>query len=200
VGGFAFIGHQADGVTPVTWSPCRPIHWVVRPDHQPVGGQKLLTDAFATVSELTGLRFVYDGETDETPDLDRAPYLPDRYGDRWAPVIVAWAPASEVPDFGGDIIGEASPFAVQTPSGDVAIVSGTVWLDSDQINDVIAERHTDVVHSVILHELGHLVGLEHVMDTKQLMYPQARVTLTEVGPGDVRGFAYAGEGACQPDA
>ena len=82
--------------------------------------------AIAAVSAATGLQFVRDANTDEAPDRDRDAYQPDRYGDRWAPVLVAWAPVDEVPDFGVDVAGEAMTQRVTTPSGDEAFVTGAV--------------------------------------------------------------------------
>jgi hypothetical protein len=32
------------------------------------------------------------------------------------------------------------------------------------------------------------------------MFPRAQLTLTELGRGDIQGLAFAGQGACQPDA
>jgi predicted Zn-dependent protease len=74
-----------------------------------------------------------------------------------------------------------------------------VRLDSVKLNEAIVHKRVDLVHSVLLHELGHLVGLDHVSDTKQLMYPEAQLTLTELGRGDIAGLGFAGQGACQPD-
>ena len=63
---------RADG-SPVTFDPCRPVHVVVRPDHEPPGGRALLLEALADLSAATGLQFVDDGTTDEAPTEDRAP-------------------------------------------------------------------------------------------------------------------------------
>lgn len=197
--GYAFLLLQDDEVTPVTWSPCRPIHWVVRPDHMPVGGQTLMTEAVDEVSRLTGITFVYDGVTDEAPSSERTAYQPDRYPDRWAPLLIAWLTEDEVTDFGDDILGRGGSTAFRTPSGDRAYVSGEVRLDATKMNEAIVNRRIDLVHAVLLHELGHVMGLDHVTDTQQLMFPKAQLTLTELGRGDIRGFAYAGQGACQPD-
>ena len=53
------------------------------------------------------------------------------------------------------------------------------------------------VQAVVMHELGHGLGLDHVDDRKQLMY-QDNVGLTELGPGDRRGLALLGQGKCAP--
>ena len=41
-------------------------------------------------AETTGLEYVYDGTTTEIPSPGRSSYQPDRYGQRWAPIVVGW--------------------------------------------------------------------------------------------------------------
>lgn len=199
--GFRFSSTQEDKVQPVTWSPCRPIHYVVRTAHQPPGGLDSLARSFAAVSAATGLVFVDDGPTAERPSAQRSPYQPDLYGDRWAPVLVAWATPDEVPDFGIDVAGEAGPVTVRTPSGDSTFVSGIVYLDPAKLTEIAARSGQAVADSVILHEFGHLVGLAHVNDPNQLMWPRGNALgLVTYQPGDLAGLNQLGQGPCQPDA
>lgn len=100
---------QADGSTPVAWDPCRPIHYVTRPDAAPAGAQELLTQAIARVSAATGLCFIDDGITTEGPSDQREAFQPERYGDRWAPVLVTYVSAAEVPDIAATVIAQAEP-------------------------------------------------------------------------------------------
>ena len=55
----------------------------------------------------------------------------------------------------------------------------------------------DDVPSILLHELAHLVGLGHVEDPNQLMFPDAG-NAVELGPGDLGGLAELGRGRCFP--
>ncbi len=196
---FRFLFHQDDGTTPVTWSPCRPIHYVVRTANAPSNGAQLIDDAFAHLATVTGLRFENDGSTDEAPSTDRRSYQKSRYGDRWAPVLVTWATPEEVPDFGVDIVGEAGPLGVRTPSGELALVSGTVALDAEAMGAMLRDRRERQVRLVILHELGHLVGLAHINDPSQVMAPRTRLDASTYQPGDLAGLARLGSGPCQPD-
>ena len=90
----------------------------------------MIAQAVAAVSAATGLRFVLDGPTTEAPSNDREPYQRARYGDRWAPVLIAWATADEVPDFGVDIAGEAGPHGVRRRNGQRTYLTGAVYLDA----------------------------------------------------------------------
>ncbi len=52
------------------------------------------------------------------------------------------------------------------------------------------------VTAIIEHELGHLVGLDHVSAPDELMF-RNNVGLTSYGPGDLRGLALLGQGPCE---
>lgn len=197
--GFRFARHENDTQQAVTWSPCRPVHYVTRPDNAPFGGSAMIADAVGRVSAASSLTFIDDGPTTEGPAEDRSFYQPNRYGDRWAPVLVAWATRSEVPDFGVDIAGEAGAAAVTTPSGDMTYVSGVVYLDPIKINEIRLRAGEAAARTVILHEFGHLVGLAHVDDGRQVMFPRGSGTVTDFQQGDRAGLAALGRGPCQPD-
>jgi Matrixin len=197
-GEYRFSFRQSDG-SPVTFSPCRPIHYVVRPDHAPANGDRMIAAAVAEVSRATGLRFVADGRTDEPIVQDRRPYQPDRYGKRWAPVLIAWVTEEEDPDFGVDIAGNAGAQRVSRPGGQFTYVTGAVHLDPGVLTDLTRTRGEAVARSVLLHELGHLVGLAHVKDATQIMFPRAQPGVVSFGAGDLKGLAALGSGSCVPD-
>ena len=199
-GPFGYIAFQADGVTPVGYDPCRPVHYVLRPDNAPEGGEEAVHAAFARLSEVAGLQFVHDGASDEPTTLDRPVFQPDRYGDRWAPVLVAWETEEQNPALAGDTVGQAGSVAVSLGEGTRVFVSGTVSLDAGRMPEILSFRDgAETARAIILHELGHLVGLGHVDDPAQLMYPEARREVPDFGPGDLTGLAALGSGPCVPE-
>lgn len=199
-GTHAFVAVQSDGSGPVAFDPCRPIHYVVRPDNAPVGGDVLLHEAFARVTEVTGLQFVYDGGTDEPPTEKRAPYQPDRYGERWAPVLVSWQTGEENPEFLGDVAGEAGSHWRSLGSGPQVYVTGGVALDSAFFAELMASPDgLPIARAIVLHEIGHLVGLDHVDDPGQLMFPTASGGILDYAEGDLTGLSALGAGACVPE-
>lgn len=196
---FAYLALQDDGTTPITWSPCRPVHYVVRADGEPRGGLAMIRSAVAEVSRFTGLTFVYDGRTTETPVDERALYQPDRYGERWAPVLVAWTEHGTDSGLVGDTIGWASPYSVYADDGREVIVSGEMHLDRDWLGQELTRGETAAARATVLHELGHLVGLDHVSNSSLLMDPDAHEGVVDFTAGERRGLASVGSGACHRD-
>lgn len=199
-----FVALQPDGTTPVAYDPCRPIHYVVNTDTAPLVETGVLDEAIAEISKATGLMFVYDGPTSEKPSATRAAYQPQRYEEFWAPVLIAWTDATTAPELAGDVAGSAGSVQVRVPGStgsrtDASVfVTGSVHLDGPDLKQILREDDgTTRVRAIIQHELGHLVGLDHVDDQGELMYPTTG-DRTELGPGDREGLARLGSGACFP--
>ncbi len=201
-GKYKFIAMQPSGAAPVAYDPCRPIHYVVNTANEPPGGQQLITDAFTRLGAATGLKFISDGSTSETPGERRDAFQPDRYGDKWAPVAIWWATPDTAPRLSGAVAGYAASTSIDT--GQVlgapirTFVSGIVVLDGPQLAMVETSSRAGRAgaRSVILHELGHLVGLDHVDDPTQIMNPESSGQVTAYAAGDLRGLNELGRGTC----
>lgn len=191
--GYTFL-HTRDNGEPVRWSTCEPIRYVVRPDGQPGGAQDLLEDSVSRISEASGLEFSYEGTTDEAPSQNRDLYLPDRYGDQWAPVLVTYSDPSEDSRLEGQAAGYGGAAYVQAGGGPPRYVTGSVVLDTDQMTSMGGE---DAIRATMLHELAHVVGLGHVDDRSQLMNPvQYGRGVTTLQDGDLAGLEALGAGEC----
>ena len=176
---------------PARWDPCRPIAYVVQAGWIPDAGRADLTEALRRLSEASGLAFVDEGDTDEMPSGGRAAYQPDRSGERWAPLLVGWVPP-ELTDLGlgGGVQGVATAVAVAGRDG-ASLVTGQVVLDAaNRLSPGFGPGTTD--GEVLLHELAHAVGLGHVLDPTQVMYPQTTSSESVFGAGDRAGLAALG--------
>lgn len=181
---------------PVRFNACKPLHYVINPAHAPSDGVRTVHAAIESVAGATGLRFVYDGETTEPYSIDRPSYQPDRYGQRWAPILIAWS-AQPLQDTAssaeaGDPIGQAGPRFEMNASGRPVLVTGAAIFDA---TDDTAGGARPAWRLVMIHELGHVMGLAHVPDTTSVMQPTLAMRPSEFGSGDWAGFRALGLGS-----
>jgi hypothetical protein len=81
-------------------------------------------------------------------------------------------------------------------SGKKYYVTGRIALDTPQLTRELHGPHgADGVRGVIVHELGHVVGLGHVDDGNEIMNKSARRD-GHLGPGDRIAFGQVGAGPC----
>lgn len=182
---FTYIADPVAPDQPLRWDPCRPIRWVFNPDGAPDGGLDLVREGFARISAATGWQFAFDGLTDEPATLSgRSPYQPDRYGDRWVPVLVAWG---------------------RPPAGGVAGQAGPTWVNDVHVSgELVLNRDLSLPMTfdeggwgdILLHEAGHVLGLDHPGDPTQTMYWTVVSGVTGLQSGDVAGLVRLHEGGC----
>ncbi|MFP4234901.1 MAG: hypothetical protein ACLFUG_08235 [Nitriliruptoraceae bacterium] len=197
--GFTVWATNDDGL-PVRWDPCQPIEVVLAPRGAPPSAAADLDEALRRIEDASGLPLVGTGTTDERPRGDRSPYQPPRYGERWAPILVAWAAPGEsgLPLRDTDR-GIALPIAVG-PEGDRTFVSAQVVLNRDRtdLEPGFGDR-SDAWGATLIHELLHVLGLDHVDDPEQLMAVFPGSGPVTFGRGDLKGLAAIGAAAgCRP--
>lgn len=178
----------------VRWNPCAPIHWRFRSSYAPAGGLNVVKAAVARVASLTGTRWVFDGTTTATP---ASSWLPTSTSNI-RPVLIGWTDGAH-----SDLL-RRQPAAVLG-------VTRTAYFGMTLNGVSVAETKAAVIaldrtnrlpltgavswRSVVLHELGHAMGLNHVANPRELMYPVLQRTLTDLQYGDRRGLYYLGRAA-----
>lgn len=195
-----FVATQPDTAEPVTYDPCRPIPVVISARTAPADGDALVREALDIIGTATGLSFVVEGPTDEASSTERPAFQPGRYGDRWAPVLIAWSDPGETLQLAGNVSGLGGSILVHSAEHPDTYVTGLVTLDGPQLAEIASRPGgRDQVLSTIVHELAHLVGLDHVDDPSQLMHPHGRSSVTTLQAGDRAGLARLGQGPCLPE-
>ena len=192
---FEFLRHDPKSGGPVRYNPCEPLHYVINPEGAPEGGVQDVKDGIALVSEVTGIEFVYDGTSREKLDADRAIYQPSRYGrEQWAPIILGWVPKEDLLLKNRHAIGAGGSAAAKNGTGNLVYVSGIVTFNGDlAIPTGYGPGRT--WGDVVLHEMGHVLGLDHVDDELQLMFPNITSGPARLGSGDEAGFKKVGRDA-----
>jgi hypothetical protein len=155
---------------PVRWNPCQTIQWKANVARGPVGGLDVLKAAVAHVAYKTGTRWVFDGVTTTVPNTAYLPKVPSTTN---KPVVIGWTD------------GTASDLLRYKPAA-VLGMTRTVWFGVDDgmghriaatRGAVVALDRTDRLplrgvqswSATALHELGHVMGLDHPADSHQLM-------------------------------
>jgi hypothetical protein len=197
--GHAFWGTDHRG-GPLRWDACAPVEFVLNQDVAPDHAEDDLRAALAMLADASGLDLVLSGTTAERPDLGRPLVEPSGEGWRWRPVLVAWASpgTTDIPMDDLDR-GVALPVAVRDGQRE-AFVTGQVIINASR-SDLVAgfgDRSVSV-GATLVHEIGHILGLDHVDDLRQLMSAEPGRGPVTLGPGDLSGLRAIGAAAgCNP--
>ncbi|MGH2817256.1 MAG: matrixin family metalloprotease [Actinomycetota bacterium] len=193
--GFRFQYVSEETGAPLRYDPCTPIHYAINPQNAPPGGIEDVHTAIRMTSEASGLRFIYDGTTDEVFVQLRESYQPDRYGKRWAPILISWLPG--IPDLrnseaGKETLGLGGSSYTTNANGDIVYVSGAAtFASSAELKSGFGGRTWG---QVILHELGHVLGLDHVESGESVMHPSLGLRSAAWSDGDRAGLWELGVG------
>jgi hypothetical protein len=190
----AFIGRSAEG-EPFRWDPCSTIHYQV--DRGQMDDRVLddVKEAVRRISQASGLAFEFDGFVHVSVNdlVSSEDFVTNTTaGLHWSPVLIAFRSRSEMRVLGvPDALGFAVPVTTRFDADQ--FVSGVVVINASAgLEDGFDGAPS--VGTVLQHELGHAVGLGHILDPFQLMSPLPLVT--DWGTGDLAGLEELGEGPC----
>lgn len=187
--GFRYFASFGD--RPPIVSTCSPFPFVIRRDSGPPKGGELVVGGLQRIANATGISFEFKGFTDKIYSFNESRTAWPWDDDRQA-LWIGWAFDSEVPDLGPRsdsepyAVGVGGPITVERGDGE-EIVGGGVVLRADEALAVTFGSGSNF-GNVLLHELGHAMGLDHVELESEIMFP----VITEGTPADFAAGDLAG--------
>jgi len=187
---YAFL--EAAGNQPVTYSSCHPVQVAVYPAGGPPDAEQLVREAVAKMRDATGLDIVVIGAFGGHAPNWNFEAAPITVVD---PISVSWQDGDAIAELTDDVAGLGGSPVITSPSGTRQRVAGTIALSSSYYT-LLAERGDhDEALAVLLHEFGHVFGLDHVNSPGELMN-EDNIGRTSFGPGDLEGLRLLGQGPC----
>lgn len=176
---------------PVRWNPCAAIHYRFNRVGAPAGGLSAVRSAIARIGQVTGTHWVEDGASGSIPGTS---WLPRTLGPT-QPILIGWTDGAHSDLLRGkpsEVLGvtRTAWFGRTSATSTVVAIRGAV-IALDRTDHLPATGSMSW-RSVALHELGHVMGLDHAGSSSQLMYPVLRRTLSDLQSGDLRGLAAVG--------
>jgi Matrixin len=174
------------------WDPCRPVRYRVHLGEAPAHLAAVVTRAVGRLSAATGLTFEDLGATAYTGsagDPTQAGWPAD------TDLLLTVAGERDVPELAGAPVGYASLHRSAWSGADARIQRAEVVLEREYLRPGDSTgADAGAVSQLVLHELGHAVGLAHSADRTQVMYPRVGGDRLDYQAGDLSGLARVGAG------
>lgn len=184
------------------WDPCREVKMSVNPKYEPTGFRQIFEEQLLWASGRTGLSIRISGETLEAPSANRSA----AEDSEWKDVLVAFLPEKDFLNLANNLgyqdrtIGLGGPdvFASGANANVLVAVSGILYFNATWIEDELQTGNVNEgfglnLATLIRHELGHLLGLDHFGGA--LMSGEG--LSGSITPTILRAFAMVGKGECQ---
>jgi hypothetical protein len=179
-----------------SWDPCRTIEYRLNTDRAPKGAAADVKTSLRRVTAASGLRFKDAGKTTYIP------YANDKYAKPRPEggMVFGWASSKHADGLRSSTVGQGG-FSVKAYARNghgkevLTIGEGNVLIDS---GEHIKKRYGSRGHQALLmHEIGHALGLAHVHSRTQVMNPVLQVKVISFGKGDLAGLNKLGaNGGC----
>ncbi|MEO6714548.1 MAG: hypothetical protein ABIM89_14090 [Mycobacteriales bacterium] len=173
----------------IRWNPCTPIPYYVNTRRMPSTGLADVHETVRRVSMVSGLTFKYAGRSTVIPDYN---YLGPRGG-----IVFAWATATEtkglIPSNYVAGVGSSTYIGRRVIGGHVVINSTVV--NEQKLAAGFGEGYSQ--GKLLMHELGHVVGLDHNDDVWSVMRQGHSLPSAVWGAADIAGLRALGKaGGC----
>lgn len=171
------------------WDPCSVVEYRTNLRRAPKGALKLVNRAFAIVHEATGLTFRHAGRTKKVPfsaGSDKKQFLASG-------LVIAWTTPKAVRALRGNTAGIGGATSRSVDGGPWRYAYGGVSIDVTQKLPVKGFGNGQSTGALMLHEIAHALGLDHVNAKSQLMHDTLQRTFKgRFEAGDLAGLRAVG--------
>lgn len=177
------------------WNPCRRITYRVNASGMPRGASKDIHGAFRRMSRATGIRFTYKGTTTGLPGKRGKPHPAAKVWRARTSCSPSPAPtrsATSATPLGSAVHTGAAAGRTSRPAS--ADTSSSTVSTRSRPDSTRGPRHglQGTRGQLYMHEIGHVVGRDHVTVRSQIMYPTMTRKPATFGAGDRRGLRLLG--------